>query len=178
MLSKYNGIDIGIGTYGSCFDTANVSRGVKIGKYCSIAPNVSMYTRDHPYNFVSTHPMFYNSCLGYVKTDRVDFSELVIGNDVWIGRNTVILPSCNHIGDGAVIGAGAVVTHDVPAYGIAVGVPAKVIKYRFPDNIISSLEDIKWWDWNRDSISKLQEYLTDPSEFIDACKDKGSRKIL
>jgi virginiamycin A acetyltransferase len=80
----------------------------------------------------------------------------VIGNDVWIGYQAVIMPGV-HIGDGAIIATRAVVTKDVPAYGIVGGVPARIIKYRFDKPTIQMLLTIKWWDWD---IQKIQTNLS------------------
>lgn len=74
-----------------------------------------------------------------------------IGNAVWIGDNVIILSGVT-IGNGAVIGAGSVVTKNILNYAVAAGNPAKIIKYRFNDNIITQLEEIKWWDWEEDKI--------------------------
>ena len=77
----------------------------------------------------------------------------IIGNDVWIGYEAVILSGVT-IGDGAIIGARAVVTRDVPPYTIAGGVPAKPIRKRFSDDTISALLNIKWWDWPKERIAR------------------------
>ena len=79
--------------------------------------------------------------------------DIIIGNDVWIGYEAVILAGVS-IGDGAIIGARAVVTKDVPPYTIVGGVPAKSIKKRFSDETISSLLSIQWWNWSKEKISK------------------------
>ena len=77
--------------------------------------------------------------------------DIVIGNDVWIGYEAVILASVT-IGDGAIIGARAVVTKDVPPYTVVGGVPARQIKRRFPEQIINELLKLKWWAWDEDRI--------------------------
>ncbi len=81
--------------------------------------------------------------------------DIVIGNDVWIGYEAVVMPGV-HIGDGAIIGTRAVVTRDVPPYGIVGGVPARIIKYRFDEPTIQMLLKIKWWDWD---IHKIKTNL-------------------
>lgn len=92
--------------------------------------------------------------------------QCVIGNDVWIGRNAIILPG-NTIGDGAIIAAGAVVTHDVPPYTIVGGVPARPIRKRFSDDIIEKLLEIKWWDWPEEKIVENFEYFYQPEKFAE-----------
>lgn len=167
LLKEYSGLDIGIGTYGPCFDPANATPGVSIGKYCSIAPGVSMYTRDHPYEHISTCPLFYNASAGIIDKDTIPYGSLEIGNDVWIGRNVTILPSCKKIGNGAVIGAGSVVSHDVPAYAIVTGVPARIRKYRFDEKTINCIEEIKWWDWNVEEILANTNIFSDINHFLE-----------
>jgi len=172
LLKKYEGVEIGVGSTGPCFYKSNIQPGIKIGNYCSFAPNVGMYTRNHPLQFVSTHALFYNSAMGVVEKDEVSHGVLDIGHDVWIGRNVVILPSCRKIGNGAVVGANAVVTQDIPPYAIVAGVPARIIKYRFTPDTIAKLEEIKWWFWEYDDIVKHKELFKDPASFVTLVKRK------
>lgn len=79
--------------------------------------------------------------------------DIVIGNDVWIGYKAIILAGVK-IGDGAIIGTRALVTKDVPAYSIVGGVPAKIIRKRFSEDIINELEILKWWDWPKQKIAQ------------------------
>lgn len=156
VMKKYHGFEIGIGSYGSCFDPQKFYVGngnLKVGKYTSIAQNVCAYTRNHPYWKPSTFPLFYNASFNKkIKSDTVAYGKLEIGNDVWIGQYAIILPSCHRIGDGAVIGAGAIVTKDVPDYAIVAGNPAKVLKFRFDNETISLLKEIQWWNWEYNDI--------------------------
>ena len=84
--------------------------------------------------------------------------DIIIGNDVWIGYEAVIMSGVN-IGDGAIIGTRAVVTKDIPPYTIVGGVPAKIIRKRFSDEVISQLLEIKWWDWNKEKIKNNIEKI-------------------
>lgn len=131
-----------------------------IGKYCSIAGNVKCGLGNHPSkNFVSSHPVFYslNPILdGITFADKQyfeEYSNTIIGNDVWIGENATIIAGVV-IGDGAIIASGALVTKDVPAYAIVGGVPAKKIKYRFEEEEIAFLLKLKWWDLDKAIIKK------------------------
>lgn len=122
----------------------------QIGKYCCIATDVRIGLPMHPVNFLSMSPIFYSehNALKIKWTHNNYFKDhqmVTIGNDVWIGQGAKIMGGIN-IGNGAVIGAGAIVTKDIPDYAIAVGVPAKVIKYRFSEEIINELIRTKWWD--------------------------------
>jgi tetrahydrodipicolinate N-succinyltransferase len=82
----------------------------------------------------------------------------IIGNDVWLGAKVNIIRGVK-IGDGAVIGANSLVLHDIPPYAIAVGSPARVIKYRFDESVIEELIKIKWWEWDIETIREASEYL-------------------
>lgn len=119
-----------------------------VGKYCSIALNVTIGADRHPTDWLSTHPFQYNG------TDNFEHVKITtIGNDVWIGTNAVILTGV-YVGDGAIIGASAVVTKDVPPYAIVAGVPAKIIRYRFNQDIINKLLELKWWDLDHHLLYK------------------------
>ncbi|MBQ3585985.1 MAG: CatB-related O-acetyltransferase, partial [Synergistaceae bacterium] len=87
--------------------------------------------------------------------------DTVIGNDVWIGQNVTFLPGV-HVGDGAIIGLNSTVTHDIPAYTVAAGNPAKVIRARFDDEMTGLLLRLRWWDKNIDEIQELIPLLTCP----------------
>lgn len=93
-------------------------------------------------------------------------SRLTIGNDVWIGANTFINCSkVSSIGDGAVIGTGAVVLEDIPPYAIAAGVPAKIKGYRFEPRLIETLLRVKWWEWEEAELNRHADALMDPELF-------------
>lgn len=128
---------------------------VVIGRYCSIAYNVFIAPPDHPLHFLSTWYLFYKHTAYYQKELELTRGKTTkIGNDVWIGANAVIRKGIT-IEDGAVIGAGAVVIEDVPAYCVVGGVPAKTIKYRFTNDLISRLLRLKWWEMDESVLNKL-----------------------
>ena len=162
-------IDVGIGSYG-CF-TTNFRPHIKIGSYCSVAPGVQRLVGNHPYHNISTHPLFYKKEFGALNETLYNEQHLLIGNDVWIGVNAIITGNVHYIGDGAIIGAGAVVTHDVPPYTIVAGVPAKQISERFPKDVQERLLKSKWWDLYPDELSMLAEYAHDVDTFIEKIKD-------
>lgn len=131
-----------------------------IGKFCSIACGARFLfnSANHSLSSLSSYPfpIFYEEW-GLKRENVADAwdnkGNIVIGNDVWIGYESVILAGVT-IGDGAIIGTRAVVTKDVPPYTIVGGVPAKIIRKRYSDEIISELLHIKWWDWEKQKIAK------------------------
>jgi acetyltransferase-like isoleucine patch superfamily enzyme len=136
----------------------------KIGRFCSIGPNVMIAHGEHPMDFLSTHPLFFES--SYIKgmssfTTEALFNshkEVNIGSDVWIGANCYIKDGIT-IGNGAAIGAGSIVTHDIPPYCIAAGVPAKVIRMRFDEPTIQALIKLEWWNWDIDKIIANKKFF-------------------
>ena len=88
-----------------------------------------------------------------------------IGNDVWIGAGCILLNNIT-IGDGAVIGAGSIITKDVPPYAVVVGAN-RLVKYRFPDEIIQKLLQMKWWEWEDEKIRSCYKLFEDPVAFVD-----------
>ena len=133
----------------------------QIGNYCSIAPYVKLGQMEHDLKCVSTSTHIFGPKHGI--TDFTgDMSPTVIENDVWLAANVVVKQGIT-VHTGAVVGAGAVVTKDIPPYAIAVGVPAKVIGYRFCDSIIDNLLQSQWWQLPpkkaREICRKLQKEI-------------------
>jgi len=156
------GIRVGLYSYG-CFDRARIDPNTTIGRYCSFAPTAQVFNRNHGMNYIGTTPYFYNSSLGIVQKDAVEYETCEIGDDVWIGHNASILPSARKIGRGAVIAAGALVTRDVPPYAVVAGSPAKVVKFRFDDDTIKKIEESGWWLWD---LSELRRRVAEGDEMI------------
>ena len=131
-----------------------------IGKFCSIACGAKFLfnSANHTLKSLSTYPFAllfdeWNMKKKDVASGWDNKGDIVIGNDVWIGYKAIILAGVK-IGDGAIIGTGALVTKDVPAYSIVGGVPAKIIRKRFSEDIINELEILKWWDWPKQKIAQ------------------------
>lgn len=140
----------------------------EIGAFCSISSNVKIGVRNHPLNFISTSPLFYNSSRKWVNQTVFDegvSKQVVIEDDVLISGNVVIINGVK-IARGSVIGAGAVVTKDVPPFAIVGGVPAKIIRYRFSKEQIDLLEKSKWWEHADYKLINAIKYSQDPLEFI------------
>ncbi len=170
IFLDYHDVEIGMYSYGGCFDSTHIRAKTKIGRYCSFAGGVCRFNANHPMEFRSMHPFFYSPDFGDVQKELIHRSELVIGNDVWVGQNAIILPSVKRIGDGAVIGAGAVVTRDVPDFAIVGGNPAKVIRYRFSKETQLKIKASKWWDKD---ITELQK---DIEEFVHPLENYENKK--
>lgn len=168
-MHRYCNVPVGKYTYGFegyCENAENIE---SIGAFCSIAENVSLARSNHPLKCITTHPIIYLKQFGMLEEDRTELEiikKLKIGHDVWIGRDVTILPGVK-IGNGAVIGAGAVINKDIPDYAIAVGVPAKVIKYRFNDEKIKKLNNIKWWNWSDTQIRNNIDLLINSKDFFE-----------
>lgn len=140
---------------------------LEIGDYCSFADNVTFILRDHDTRNISAFP--FDTVGKYVYGESLPVAshitkniKLKIGNDVWMGANTLILPSVSYIGDGAIIAAGAVVSKNVEPYTIVGGVPAKQIKYRFKKEEIEELLKIKWWEWDEITIRERIDDIVSP----------------
>jgi virginiamycin A acetyltransferase len=169
IFSKYHNIEIGMYSYGGCFEPGAIAQFTIIGRYCSFASGVRVFNGDHPLQFKSMHPFFYNPALGYVKNELISRNRITIGNDVWLGHNAIILSNVRSIGDGAVIGAGTVVTKDVPDFAVVVGNPGKVIKYRFSEQTIQKLKKERWWDKDIDELkAKLDSFTQDCEKILQA----------
>lgn len=142
-----------------------------IGKFVNIASYVRLNPGQHPIDRVTQHHMLYRrEMFGFGEDDESFFDSrrertVTIGHDVWLGHNVTVMGGVT-IGNGAVIGSGAIVTKDIPPYAIAVGNPAKVIRYRFDKEIIKKLEQIAWWDWSYEELKSRIDEFRDIETFI------------
>jgi len=145
-----------------------------IGSFTSIANNVVIGGAKHPMKWVSMSPVFYEgrdsvkTKFSEHKRDSIEFTQ--IGHDVWIGEKALIKQGVK-IGNGAVIGMGSVVTKNIDPYTIVAGCPAKVLRKRFDDKIISDLMKSKWWAFNDDKLQQYAQYFADPKIFIEKLKN-------
>jgi len=174
-LGSLKNVELGAFTY---LGRDNYIENTIINRYCSVAKSVNVGHGNHPINWLSSNPFGYQQSFristGKLFPYNEEYSEYVvpeenrssvkkdvykektiIGNDVWIGVGALVLPGIN-IGDGAIIGGGSVVTKDIPPYAIAVGNPAKVIKYRFSEEIIKQLLSLEWWQYAPWDLHKFE----------------------
>lgn len=147
----------------------------EIGAFCSIANGFVVGGAKHPVDWVSTSPSFYKvgggtgKHLGSLEVEPI--KRTFIGNDVWIGARVTMMQGIR-IGNGAVIGAGSIVTKDVPPYAVVAGCPAKVLKFRFDKDTIMKLQESEWWNLSDEQLSKYAKYINRVDEF---CKVLNNR---
>lgn len=147
----------------------------ELGAYCSIGSNVLINAGQHPLGWLSTHLFQFHSRtwafvdamkdFGRVEAGFAVRGRVTVGNDVWIGNNVVVMPHVK-IGDGAAIGAGAIVTKDVPPYAIVAGAPARILRYRFDKKTIARLLRSAWWKRDVADLSGL------PFDDVPACLER------
>jgi acetyltransferase-like isoleucine patch superfamily enzyme len=163
-----------IGKYSYVGINSNFSN-TNLGSFCSIGPDVLCGLGDHPVNFVSTYPGFYSNqasgayWFGHIHNFKEQHNT-IIESDVWVGARAIIKGGL-YIGTGAIIGAGSLVTKNVPPYAIVGGIPAKILKYRFDEDLISSLIESKWWEMSEDNLKKNSQYMDDPLVFLEKIKE-------
>jgi len=160
ILKQNYGVVAGAYSYGEGLIPGAFPAGVTIGRYVSIAPGVRIFLRNHPMERLSLHPFFYNRRLGFLREDSIATGRLEIGHDAWLGERAIITPGCAKIGIGAVVGAGAVVTRDVPDFAIVAGNPARLLRYRFDEKTRQLVLASRWWEHPVEEVAKhLPEML-------------------
>lgn len=177
--SEYMGVKIGKGSYfGYGLQEGFRGNHIKsIGRFTSIATTAQIQD-NHPMNMITTamlyegflddknRKLWFDRAVECEKSPNKTF-KVEIGNDVWIGANAFVNSSTvKKIGDGAIIGAGAIVTKDVPPYAIVVGVPAKIKGYRYTKEQIDCLEKVRWWNWSNEEINENFDLIVSPELFF------------
>jgi virginiamycin A acetyltransferase len=179
VISRKRGVFMGAYSYMN--DGGYMRDGVFVGRYCSIGRRVSIGGGNHPMAGLSSHPLLvYGNGSPYspaevelLRIKKFDASRTIIENDVWIGDGAVILAGVT-IGTGAVIGANSVVTRDVPPYAISAGASARILRFRFPHEVISRLLESEWWEHPVESLRALP--VGNVFEFIEASGSLKSTK--
>jgi len=164
IFSTFHDIEVGMYTGRGCFVYGNYKPGTRFGRYSAVYKTAVAFNANHPMNTKSTHALFYNPHLKYAQDDLLTRTNLTIGNDVWIGHNAAILSTVSSIGDGAIIGAGAMVHQDVPPYAVVVGNPGRIVRYRFSQETIQKLVEEKWWEKSFEELLPEIESFQRPLE--------------
>jgi len=160
IIVCYHGVKVGAYSYGPCLEPGAFPPGTTVGRYVSIASGVRILNRNHPTDRLSTHPFFYSSKLGVVDEDTITCTSLEIGHDAWIGADALITPGCSRIGIGAVVGAGALVTKNVPDFAVVAGNPARVLRYRFSEPVRDLIRRSEWWEQPVEVCSRVLATMT------------------
>jgi phosphonate metabolism protein (transferase hexapeptide repeat family) len=163
-------LEVEMGDYSYVVNDSDIAY-ARIGKFCSIAAMTRLNPGNHPtWRATQSHFLYRASAYFPGEEDEVDFfqwrrdQQLTMGHDVWIGHGAVVLAG-RSIGTGAVVAAGAVVSKDVPAYAIVAGVPARIVKWRFPEEIATRLQALGWWDWSHAQLrAALPDFRSLPIE--------------
>ncbi|MFG1221933.1 chloramphenicol acetyltransferase [Xanthobacter autotrophicus DSM 597] len=163
-------LEVEMGDYSYVVNDSDIAY-ARIGKFCSIAAMTRLNPGNHPtWRASQSHFLYRASAYFPGEEDETDFfqwrrdQQLTMGHDVWIGHGAVVLAG-RSIGTGAVVAAGAVVSKDVPAYAIVAGVPARLVKWRFPEEIAARLQALGWWDWTHAQLrAALPDFRNLPIE--------------
>lgn len=177
--AKYK-VYVGMYSYGGMFapdfNIGGIS--VSIGCYCSFASGINYYGANHPFSHATMSPYFYNRSFG-LEVQDVERHSLSIGNDVWIGYGTILTCGCHSIGNGAVIGAGSVVTKDIEPYSIVGGTPAHEIRRRFDDRTVTMLEKSRWWELRPNELYLFYDSINEPIKWAEQIIDfRISKNVL
>jgi acetyltransferase-like isoleucine patch superfamily enzyme len=131
-----------------------------IGNFCSVARNVTIQEFNHNHNKLTSYYIGENIFKEKWENEAISKNDIIIGNDVWIGAHCVIL-SGSTIGNGVVVAAHSLVNGNIPDYAIVAGSPAKVLRYRFDEETIKYLSELKWWDWSEEKIRENKHLFID-----------------
>lgn len=179
-IKRVYNIRVGKYSYGFAQVCNRYSSLSEMGAFCSLANNVTIIEANHPLTLATTHPFAYDQVYGFAP-DHLPVSEqhprnssVTIGHDVWIGANSTILSGL-HIGTGAVVGAGSVVTKDVPPYAIVAGVPARIIRHRFDEATVAALLATQWWTWTDHELKTAVKSFQNPEQIIAYAQQRDSK---
>ncbi len=161
FLSTEYKVEVGDYSYGALLVPGAADAQTTVGRYVSIGPGVRRFGASHPLDYTCLHPYWYNPNLALVNDRDVPRSGIEIAAGSWIGANALILPGCRRVGVGAVVGAGSVVTKDVPDFAVVVGNPAKVVKYRLSSEKRKQVLESRYWELPPELAFKALEAIKD-----------------
>lgn len=166
--SGCNLVNVQMGRHSFCGYDCEITN-TEIGSFCSIANNVIIGGGMHPMDWISTSPVFYEGRdsvkAKFSEHKRMPIKRTTISHDVWIGQNALIKQGVQ-IGTGAIVGMGSVVTKDVEPYTIVAGNPARLIRKRFDDSIVSVLLKSEWWNYDDKKLKEIGKHSNNVNEFI------------
>ena len=161
LYREFHDLEVGLYTIGPCeSEPENFARGTSIGRYCSVYYTVRALAPDESYG-------------SHVTAAAQEPAPLVIGHDVFIGHNAIIMPSTRSIGNGAFVGAGAVLVKPVQPYAVMMGNPARAIKFRFSEKTIAELLESKWWLKSPDELREERASFERPLEQLTVSPGEG-----
>lgn len=166
-----------IGCY-SYVGARSVIQNAKIGRFCSGAWGITLGASAHPLDRATTHTFPWRpQDGGFVANLDLAADPVHVGHDVWIGCDSIVLSGLT-IGNGAVVAAGAVVTHDVPEYAVVMGAPARIVRFRYDEAVRSRISGLHWWDWPRDVLQRHVELFKAPltNTVIDALEEVAASR--
>jgi virginiamycin A acetyltransferase len=165
LFRQFHGVEVGVYTLGPCeADPDRLPPGTRIGRFSSIYWTARVVAADRPSSSAFPHGLVSDYALGTQPRQLHEPVQLEIGHDVFVGHNAIILASAREIGHGAFIGAGAVVQNPVPPFGIVMGNPARVVRYRFAEARIQEMLEMKWWLKNLDELEGEMAEFQKPLE--------------
>jgi hypothetical protein len=176
-LRRIGRVTVGPGTYGwpRIWTDPNSQECLHVGSYSSLGGTYILGGK-HAIDRLTTYPLRINMRLPGAGSDGfpTPTGDTIVGSDVWTCEGSLILSGVR-IGDGAIVGAGAVVTRDVPAYAVVAGNPARLIRYRFEEDVRAALLELRWWDWPQERIRQAVELLCgrDPHALIAWARERG-----
>lgn len=166
-LLDRDGVLIGAFTNGPGIQLGALPPNTVIGRYASIGPHAVFANENHLLQRLSTSGLFFDPAAGTVATRRLPARPMLcIGHDVWIGANACVLPGCRRIGHGAVVGAGAVVTRDVPPLTIVAGNPARVLKHRLVGADAEAWLASRWWRHSPVTLLRAGADVREPNRLL------------
>lgn len=171
IYREYYAVELGEYSYGPGIIPGVFPNGTVIGRFSSFAAGLQVLDRNHPVNRLSQHPFAYNQRFSPF-SNRMEKNmvgrPVKIGGDVWIGLNVIITPGCHEIGNGAIVGAGSVVTKDVAPFTIVAGNPARLIRRRFPEKVEAAVAQSAWWERSLSEIGERFDLFQRPLTAEDA----------